>query len=95
MRKNYFEQKNLPIISLVKKICWSDLETDNPYNTYIYKGLPPGPICNPSLNAILYSLYPAKTDYLYFVAFPNGYHKFAATLAEHNLNRIEAGGGGW
>lgn len=70
------------------------LETDNPYNTYKRKGLPPGPICNPGLNAIQFALYPAKTDYLYFVAFPNGYHKFAADLNTHHMNIIEARGGG-
>lgn len=71
----------------------TDMEKDSPYNTYIYKGLPPGPIGNPSINAIQYALYPAETDYLYFVANSEGYHLFAATLEEHNNNRIAVSGG--
>ncbi|MDD4773013.1 MAG: endolytic transglycosylase MltG [Eubacteriales bacterium] len=71
----------------------ADTEIDHPYNTYIIKGLPPGPICNPSLNAIQYALYPAETDYLYFVAQTNGYHLFAATHEEHIMNIIAARGG--
>ncbi len=63
-----------------------DNDRDDPYNTYMYDGLPPGPISNPSLNAITYALYPADTDYYYFVAQANGYSLFARTLTEHNAN---------
>ncbi len=59
---------------------------DSPYNTYLYAGLPPGPICEPSVNSILAVLEPAKTDYLYFVAKGDGSHAFAKTLEEHNAN---------
>ncbi len=59
---------------------------DSPYNTYKYNGLPPGPIGNPSKAAVLAVLYPAKTDYLYFVATGNGGHRFARTSAEHAAN---------
>lgn len=69
----------------------ADTAKESPYNTYIHKGLPPGPICNPGLNAIQYALYPAETDYLYFVAKTDGYHLFAATYDEHIMNKIEAG----
>ncbi len=66
----------------------ADTAIESPYNTYIHKGLPPGPICNPGLNAIQYALYPAETDYLFFVAKSNGYHKFAVTYDEHIMNKI-------
>jgi UPF0755 protein len=65
----------------------SDLESENPYNTYRQAGLPPGPIANPGLNAIKAALAPAQTKYLYFVAKPDGSggHNFSETLAQHNL----------
>lgn len=61
-----------------------DLETPSPYNTYLNFGLPPGPICNPGEDAINAALYPADTDYLFFVADGSGGHVFSATLKEHN-----------
>jgi UPF0755 protein len=64
----------------------SELKSDSAYNTYTHEGLPPGPICNPGVAALMAALHPAKTDYLYFVADANGATKFAATLAEHNAN---------
>ncbi len=60
-----------------------DLRVKNPYNTYLYFGLPPGPICNPGRESIRAVLYPAKTKYLYFVAMGNGRHYFSCTLREH------------
>jgi len=64
----------------------SDLESENPYNTYKHAGLPPGPIANPGLSAIKAALAPADTKYLYFVAKPDGLggHNFSETLAQHN-----------
>ncbi len=56
----------------------------NPYNTYVNKGLPPGPICNPGLDALKAVLYPADTSYLYFVSKNDGTHLFSPTLEEHN-----------
>ncbi|MEO6457400.1 MAG: endolytic transglycosylase MltG [Chloroflexia bacterium] len=63
---------------------------DDPYNTYVVAGLPPGPICNPGFDAIEASVYPAETDYLYFVAKNDGTgaHAFATTLDEHERNRV-------
>lgn len=52
------------------RLTYDDTETPSPYNTYLHEGLPPGPICSPSIDAIEASLTPAKTDYLYFVVSP-------------------------
>ena len=62
----------------------SHLRIDNPYNTYKYKGLPPGPIGLVSPSSIKASLNPKRSDYLYFVSMNNGFHKFSKTLEEHN-----------
>ena len=63
-----------------------DLRINTPYNTYVNRGLPPGPIGNPDEVALRAALHPAQTDYLYFVANTQGGHFFASTLAEHNKN---------
>ena len=54
------------------------------YNTYKIRGLPPGPIANPGKAALFAALYPAETDYLFFVSKNDGTHQFSTTLAEHN-----------
>ncbi|MFO0702783.1 MAG: endolytic transglycosylase MltG [Candidatus Andersenbacteria bacterium] len=65
----------------------ADLATDSPYNTRINKGLPPGPIDSPGLDALRAVLHPAQTDFLYFVSnTTTGETLFAATLDEHNKN---------
>lgn len=61
-----------------------DLLTPNPYNTYLIRGLPPGPIANPGLASLLAVLDPEDTDFLYFVSKNDGSHHFSKTLEEHN-----------
>jgi UPF0755 protein len=60
---------------------------DSPYNTFLHEGLPPGPICSPSLASLRAVIYPAETDYLYFYAKGDGSHAFAATYEEHLANQ--------
>jgi UPF0755 protein len=60
------------------------LRTPTPYNTYIIRGLPPGPICNPGAKAIEAALYPADTEFLFFVSKKDTTHAFSKTLKEHN-----------
>jgi len=67
-----------------KPLLFKDLEVISPYNTYNNAGLPPGPICSPGLAAIQAALYPAESDYYYFVAKNDGSHYFSRTLEEHN-----------
>lgn len=60
-----------------------DKGLDSPYNTYLYAGLPPGPICNPGKESLLAALYPAEVDYLYFVSRQDGSHVFNRSYHEH------------
>lgn len=66
-----------------------DLKTVSPYNTYLHKGLPPGPIGNPGKASILGALRPEKTSFYYFVATGPGKHHFSKTLEEHNRMRYQ------
>ena len=68
------------------KLTLQDLRFDSPYNTYMNRGLPPGPIGNPGEASLRAAWRPADTQYLYFVANTQGGHFFSATLAEHNRN---------
>ena len=65
-------------------ITRKDLRTPTPYNTYIIKGLPPGPIGNPGRAAIEAVLNPAQESYYYFVSRNDGSHYFSKSLKEHN-----------
>jgi UPF0755 protein len=70
-----------------------DVESvDSPYNTFLYPGLPPGPICSPSLASLKAVVYPAETEYLYFYAVGDGSHAFAKTYQEHLANQERYGG---
>ena len=64
----------------------ADTKIKSPYNTYVVKGLPPTPIGNPGLDAILAAIQPSASDYLYFLNAPDGTAYFAKTLEEHNAN---------
>ena len=68
----------------------AELEVDSPYNTYKYRGLPPGPICNPGILAIEAAIYPTKTDYYYFLT-PKGKREviYARTYEEHLNNKYK------
>lgn len=68
------------------KLSYQDLQIPSPYNTYLHSGFPPGPIANPGHASLLAVLYPAQTEYLYYVAKKDGYHVFAKTYAEHLKN---------
>jgi UPF0755 protein len=69
------------------QLTQSDLKLDNPYNTYLYKGLPPTPIGNPGIDAIEAALHPTKTDYLYYLSDNSGTMHYAKTFEEHKENR--------
>lgn len=75
--------------TVIKRVFFKDLEINSPYNTYMYAGLPPGPIAMPDITAIDAVLNPEHHDYIYFCASVTnfGYHEFASTLAQHNVNR--------
>ncbi|HUJ18526.1 MAG TPA: endolytic transglycosylase MltG [Nitrospirota bacterium] len=67
----------------ITKVTRQDLKRNSPYNTYLHKGLPPGPIANPGEGAILAALYPEPVDYLFFVAQGDGSHYFSNDYGTH------------
>lgn len=69
-----------------KSITYNDLKIDSPYNTYKVQGLPPTPIANPGIKSIEAVLYPANTEYLYFVATIEGGNNYSKTYEEHIKN---------
>jgi UPF0755 protein len=74
---------------VIKRVLFKDLIIDSPYNMYKYEGLPPGPISMPDITAIDAVLNPEKHNYIYFCASVTnfGYHEFAVTAAQHEVNR--------
>lgn len=74
---------------IIKRVLNKDLETDSPYNTYKYEGLPPGPIAMPDITALDAVLNPEKHNYIFFCASVTnfGYHEFAVTATQHEANR--------
>ncbi|MBG6111171.1 UPF0755 protein [Flavobacterium sp. CG_23.5] len=73
---------------VIKRVFYNDLKIASPYNTYMNVGLPPGPIAMPDITALEAVLNPEKNNYIYFCASVErfGYHEFATTLEEHNVN---------
>lgn len=69
------------------RATFEELKIDSPYNTYKYRGLPPTPISNPSLDSIQAAIHPLETPYLFFLTDSSGQAYFARTLNEHILNR--------
>ena len=76
-----------PYITGKQKVLSDDLKIDSPYNTYLYKGLPPGPIANPGLDAIETARNPKESPYLYYLSGKDGKTHFAKTFAEHLRNK--------
>jgi UPF0755 protein len=73
-----------------QRVLYRDLEVDSPYNTYLYPGLPPGPIASPGRASLEATLHPDSVPYLYFFATGDGgRHTFSETFAEHNRKRRE------
>jgi UPF0755 protein len=64
----------------------SELAVDEPYNTYVWPGLPPGPICNPGIASLRAAIAPANVSFLYFVAAGDGSHLFSADYEEQQIN---------
>lgn len=69
-----------------EELTAADLEVDSPYNTYKYKGLPPGPIASPGYTALYAATHPEEHNYYYYVAMPDGSHLFSTSKSEHNKN---------
>jgi len=74
-----------------RRITEEDTRIIDTYNTYMHKGLPPGPICNPGISSINAALYPERTDYYFFVARGDGSHVFSKTYEEHRAAILEYG----
>src|SRR6185503_13175595 len=64
-------------------VLYKDLTIDSPYNTYVHKGLPPGPVASPGVASLAAAASPANVPYLYFVATRDGHHEFRMTLEQH------------
>jgi len=72
-----------------RRLFFKDYRMDHPYNTYKFRGLPPGPITNPSLTSIQSVLKPESHRYFFFVAKGDGQHMFSRTLSEHTRKARE------
>jgi len=82
------KKKSNDFNQVIKRVFFNDLIMKSPYNTYMNIGLPPGPIAMPDITALEAVLNPEKNNYIYFCASVDrfGYHEFATTLPEHNIN---------
>ncbi|MBD3245124.1 MAG: endolytic transglycosylase MltG [Candidatus Moranbacteria bacterium] len=75
-----------------KQLSYEDTRIDSPYNTYLNKGLPPGPISNPGINSIMAAIYPQESDYYYFLNDPKtGEIIYSRTIDEHNQKKQQYG----
>ncbi|HAP34513.1 MAG TPA: endolytic transglycosylase MltG [Bacteroidetes bacterium] len=74
------------VSAVPRRLTRTDLKFESEYNTYLNYGLPPGPINNPGKQSIIAALYPAKHNFIYFVADNNGRHRFAKNYEEHQRN---------
>lgn len=80
---NYITRKN------VRQATLGDIKIDSPYNTYKYKGLPPGPICNPGLDSIKAAIFPKENPYWYFLNLEDGTTLYSKTFNEHKAKKIK------
>ncbi|HLD20378.1 MAG TPA: endolytic transglycosylase MltG [Patescibacteria group bacterium] len=80
---NYVTNKKTPGISL------DDTKIDSPYNTYKYRGLPPGPISNPGIDSLEAAVYPTKNEYWYFLSASDGTTIFSKNFEEHKRNKVK------
>jgi len=71
------------------RVSLQDLQIDSPYNTYKYRGLPVGPICNPGLDSIIAAIYPEESQYWYYLSAPDGITHFSRNLQEHNIAKAK------
>ena len=88
LKKNMLLQTDPTVIYAIDNfdgnIRKKDLKIDSPYNTYMHRGLPPGPIASPGIKSIIAALEPSESDYLYFVSRKDGSHQFSSNLPDHN-----------
>ena len=93
LKNNWFLQVDTTLTYLTGKksleLSRRDFKIDSLYNTYKYKGLPLGPICNPSLESIKAAIYYKDSPYWYYLTKPNGEVVFSKTLKEHNINKYK------
>jgi UPF0755 protein len=80
--------RSLAGLPFKSELRYKDTQINSPYNTYDKLGLPPSPIGNPGLASIHATLYPSKTNYLYFVSKTNGEHHFSTSITEHEKMRL-------
>jgi len=71
------------------RVLISDTKVDSPYNTYKYKGLTPGPICNPGIESIKAAIYPTNTNYLYYLSASNGTTIFSENFEQHKAAKAK------
>ncbi|TSC76170.1 MAG: UPF0755 protein [Parcubacteria group bacterium Gr01-1014_33] len=88
---NYIRNQELGIRNYEnnRKISIADTKIDSPYNTYLYRGLPAGPISNPGISAIRAAMYPKESPYLYYLSTPEGKTIFSRTLEDHNIAKAK------